>query len=149
MLKIRAILFGLGEREFKEGEWAGTKGQSRIMEGFSVTLNEEIPGVELEYMAHIQNKGDTKWVKSGTLLRGEPDRVDLQIGPIMFGHKEAERVEGLAMRLKGEKAGHYHVWYRGHVEGVGDTDWSKDGDFCGARGQSRRLEAFVVIMTHE
>jgi hypothetical protein len=130
-------------RKFSEGQLAGTRGQSLIMAGFSVAMNKDIHGVELEYMAHIQNRGDTGWVKAGTFLKGDTGSA-ITIFNQAFSLTDPERVEGVAFRLKGDNANAYSVMYRGHLEGTGDTDWYKDGEFCGTRGEHRRLEAFVI-----
>lgn len=34
--------------------------------------------------------------------------------------------------------------YMCHIQGHGDTEFLKTGEFCGTRGQSRRLEGFAA-----
>ncbi len=36
------------------------------------------------------------------------------------------------------------VFYMAHIEGIGDTPFVSDGEFCGMRGQSRRVEGLQV-----
>ena len=38
----------------------------------------------------------------------------------------------------------FSVSYMAHLEGTGDTDFFQDGQFCGTRGQSRRVEGMLV-----
>ncbi len=37
--------------------------------------------------------------------------------------------------------------YMCHLQNIGDTNWYSAGQFCGTRGQSRRLEGFAVRLT--
>lgn len=120
----------LGDQPLKNDAWAGTKGQSRRLEGIQVDIPAEWRDrLGLQYMAHLQGIGDTQWVSSGTFLgtRGQ-----------------SRRVEGLAFRLTGPDAANYDVYYKVHLEGIGDTGVFADGQFAGTRGQSRRLEAVII-----
>ncbi len=122
-------LQNIGDRVYRNDEWAGTKGQSRRLEGFQLTLDHPIPGLGLQYMAHLQDISDTSWVADGQFLgtRGQ-----------------SRRVEGFAIRLTGSQAANYVVVYRAHLEGIGDTGERINGAFLGTRGQSRRVEAMFV-----
>lgn len=128
-LSVIAHLQGRGDKRYREGKLAGTRGQSRRLEGFSISQIGKKTGFKLEYKAHVQNKGDTRWVREGKFLgsRGK-----------------GKRVEGLAIRLTGAKARAYNVYYVAHLQGKGDTRIYKNGQFCGTRKQGRRLEGFVV-----
>ncbi|MEG4087957.1 hypothetical protein [Microcoleus sp. Pol12B4] len=119
----------IGDRIFPEGAVAGTTGQSRRLEGFQINLDSPIPGLSMEYMAHIQDIGDTSWVREGQYV----------------GTKgQSRRVEGFAIRLTGSEASKYDVFYQAHVEGIGDTARVGNGQFSGTRGQSKRVEAISV-----
>lgn len=121
----------IGDRGWSGTAWVGTKGQSRRLEGFSGALS-GVDGVSVEYMAHLQDKGDTSWTTQGNFCgtRGE-----------------SRRVEGVAFRLTGSNASKYDITYSCHLQDIGDMAVKKNGDFCGTRGQSRRLEAFQVWIT--
>ena len=129
---VMAHLESVGDVFGANGEWVGTKGQSRRLEAFGVELANDIPGLSLEYTCHLQDIGDTDWVPMGDLCgaRGE-----------------SRRLEGFAIRLVGPKAAGYRLSYRCHLQDIGDTGWMSGGAFCGTRGQSRRLEALVVTLT--
>ncbi|HLO47013.1 MAG TPA: hypothetical protein VK211_01095 [Kamptonema sp.] len=119
----------IGDRIFSEGAVAGTTGQSRRLEGFQINLDSPIPGLSMEYMAHIQDIGDTPWVREGQYV----------------GTKgQSRRMEGFAIRLTGSQASKYDVFYQAHVEGIGNTARVGNGQFIGTRGQSRRVEAISV-----
>jgi hypothetical protein len=120
----------LGDRPFQNDAWAGTKGQSRRLEGFQINLSPSVAGrLGIQYMAHLEGTGDTPWVSGGSFVgsRGQ-----------------SRRLEGFAIRLTGPDAAKYDVYYRAHLQGIGDTPVYWNGAFCGTRGQSRRVEAMIV-----
>ena len=119
----------VGDRTFSEGAVAGTTGQSRRLEGFQINLDSPIQGLSMEYMAHVQDIGDTSWVREGQYV----------------GTKgQSRRIEGFAIRLTGSEASKYDVFYQSHIEGIGDTARVGNGQFSGSCGQSRRVEAISV-----
>jgi Bacterial surface proteins containing Ig-like domains len=119
----------IGDRTFSEGAVAGTTGQSRRLEGFQINLDSPIPGLSMEYMAHIEGIGDTSWVREGQYIGTK---------------NQSRRIEGFAIRLTGSQASKYDVFYQAHVEGIGNTPRAGNGQFSGTRGQSRRVEAISV-----
>jgi len=120
---------GLGDSPLQDATWAGTKGQSRRLEGFAVNFTSPVPGLGIEYMCHVAGLGDQQWVPGGSFCgtRGQ-----------------GRSLEGLAVRLTGANAAKYDVVYACHLEFAGDMGPVKNGTFCGTRGQSRRLEAIEV-----
>jgi hypothetical protein len=40
----------------------------------------------------------------------------------------------------------FTVEYMAHLQDLGDTPIHRDGDFCGTRGQSRRVEGIMVTV---
>ncbi|MEG3843548.1 hypothetical protein QT986_25340, partial [Microcoleus sp. herbarium14] len=128
-LRTVAHIQDLGDRTFSEGAVAGTTGQSRRLEGFQINLDSPIPGLSMEYMAHVQDIGDTSWMREGQYV----------------GTKgQSKRIEGFAIRLTGSQASKYDVFYQAHVEGIGNTPRVGNGQFSGTRGQSKRVEAISV-----
>ena len=124
-----AHIQGIGDRIFPEGAVAGTTGESRRLEGFQINLDSPIPGLSMEYMAHVEGIGDTLWVREGQYV----------------GTKgQSRRLEGFSIRLTGWQASNYDVFYQAHLEGIGTTPRVGNGEFSGTRGQSRRVEAIVV-----
>jgi uncharacterized protein YjdB len=119
----------IGDRTFSEGAVAGTTGQSRRLEGFQINLDSPIPGLSMEYMAHIEGIGDTSWVREGQYVGTK---------------NQSRRIEGFAIRLNGSQASKYDVFYQAHVEGIGNTARVGNGQFSGTRGQSKRVEAISV-----
>ncbi|CAN5565651.1 hypothetical protein BH10ACI1_BH10ACI1_30240 [soil metagenome] len=121
----------IGDKTFSGDVWAGTKGESRRLEGFSLRIEPAISGLSLQYMCHIQGNNDSGWMREGSFCGTR---------------YESKRLEGIAIRLVGREAKNYNVIYQVHLEDIGDTDVCKNGEFCGTRGQSRRLEALRVTI---
>jgi uncharacterized protein YjdB len=117
---------------FRQEQFAGTRGESRRLEGFQLTLDPPVPGLSLEYMAHLQDIGDTGWLSEGQFIgtRGL-----------------SRRLEGFAIRLTGSNAANYDVRYMCHIQNVGDSPMYANGAFCGTRGQSLRVEGMQVTIT--
>lgn len=128
-LVVTAHIEGIGDQTFAAGQFAGTRGQSRRLEGVAIAFAAPIPGLSIQYMGHVQDVGDTGWMADGQFLgsRGQ-----------------SRRLEGIAIRLAGPQAGNFNVVYRCHIQDVGDSQWMSNGAFCGSRGQSRRLEGLEV-----
>jgi len=126
---VTVHLEGIGDRAFRNDQWAGTKAQGRRLEGFQINLDHPVSGLGLRYKAHLQGTGDTGWVPAGQFIgtRGQ-----------------SLRLEGFAMELTGPQASNYVVVYRAHVQDLGDTREFWNGQFAGTRGQSLRVEAMFV-----
>jgi uncharacterized protein YjdB len=128
-IKVLVHLEGIGDKGFLGGEWAGTKGEARRIEGFSISLDSSFKDLGFEYMAHLQDVGDTEWFSTGQFCgtRGQ-----------------SRRLEGFAVRLTGPNARNYDVFYQAHIQDIGDTNICTNGGFCGTRGEERRLEAIKI-----
>ncbi|MBO9999980.1 MAG: hypothetical protein J7641_13465 [Cyanobacteria bacterium SID2] len=128
-LNVLVHIQGLGDRQFGAREYAGTRGQSKSLQGFQISFASPIAGLNIEYLAHLAGVGDTPWMSSGQYVgtRGEN-----------------RNLEGFAVRLTGAKASQYSVCYSAHVQNIGDTPVYADGQFCGTRGKSLRVEGLRV-----
>lgn len=128
-LKIVVHIEGTGDREFGASEFAGTRGQAKGIEGFQMSLATPLPGLQLEYMAHLAGVGDTPWVASGQFVGTRGDN---------------RRLEGFAIRIGGPEAANYRVCYAAHIQNIGDSPTCSNGQYCGTRAQSLRIEAMKV-----
>ncbi|HLO52306.1 MAG TPA: hypothetical protein VK211_28160 [Kamptonema sp.] len=128
-LKVLAHIQGVGDRTFAAKEYAGSRGQGRRLEGFQINIEPPIPGLSVQYMAHVEGVGDTPWLNEGELagFRGK-----------------AKRIEGFAIRLAGPEASKYDVFYTAHIQNIGDADVVSNGKYCGTRGKSLRIEGIKV-----
>ncbi|WP_199325174.1 hypothetical protein [Phormidium sp. FACHB-1136] len=122
-------LQNIGDVSFQGSTFAGTRGESRRLEGFSLAIADGTPNLGIQYMAHLQDIGDTPWVNGGQFIgtRGQ-----------------SRRLEGFAIRLTGSAATNYNIRYICHLQNIGDTPVRSNGEFCGTRGESRRLEGLQV-----
>lgn len=113
----------------------GTRGQSLRVEGFWLDLSGDLPeGAKLVYQVHVENRG---WM------------TPVSDGDFAGTAGESLRVESI--RIKLENLPGYDVYYRGHVQNVGDIpqvdgqwDWVKNGADLGTTGSSLRLEELQV-----
>lgn len=128
-LDVLVHLQDIGDAEFRENEFAGTRGQSRRLEGFQIAINPPVAGLSMRYMAHLQDIGDTQTINEGQFVgtRGE-----------------SRRLEGFAIELTGPQAANFNVFYMAHLQDIGDSQVFQNGQFCGTRGQSRRVEGILV-----
>jgi uncharacterized protein YjdB len=128
-LKVLAHIQGIGDRTFAAQEYAGSRGKNLRLEGFQININPAIPGLNMQYMAHVEGVGDTPWLNEGELagFRGK-----------------AKRIEGFALRLIGAQAGNYDVFYTAHIQNIGDVPTVTNGQYCGTRGKALRIEGIKV-----
>jgi hypothetical protein len=58
-LEVLVHIRDIGDRGYREREWAGTKGESRRLEGFQIRILPPTPDLDLRYKAHVGGVGDT------------------------------------------------------------------------------------------
>lgn len=114
----------------RDGQMAGTSGQSLRMEGIIINL-ENVPEGKgsIEYCAHVQRIGWQPYVNAGEMA-GTSGR--------------SLRVEAFKLRLTGELAESYDIYYRTHIQSYGWLGWAKNGAGSGSMGQSKRMEAVEI-----
>ncbi len=128
-LDVLVHLAYTADRSFRENEFAGTRGESRDLQGFQIAFSPPVPGLSMRYMAHLAYTGDTSWVNEGQFVGTRGQSRDLQ---------------GFAIELTGTNAGNYNVFYMAHLAWSGDTGYCQNGQFCGTRGQSRPVQGILV-----
>lgn len=111
------------------GEYAGSRGKGKFIEGFAVTFTPHVEGVGLRYRADVKDTGDTGWVKDGAFAGTRGKR---------------RPVEGFSIELTGKRLAEYDVVYMAHIEHVGDTPWVANGEYCGLHRQDRTVEGLAV-----
>lgn len=110
------------------GEIAGTTGQDRRMEAYSVS-SDTAPGESrptLRYAAYVQDSG---WLPNVSW-----DGIAGTTG-------QSRRLE--AMRCDSPSTG-WTCWYRVHVADIGWQGWFSEGQTAGTTGQARPMEAFQM-----
>ncbi len=112
----------------KDGEMAGTTGESRRLEAVKIRLeNCTISGAGIQYRVHVKEKGWMPYVHD--------DQVAGTTG-------ESRRAEAIQIKLVGLDK--YSVEYRVHMKNNGWSDWVRDGAIAGTTGESRRIEAVEI-----
>lgn len=116
----------------RDGQTAGTEGYALRFEALKITPPSDMI---LDAYIHVQGIGNLYFddIKNGN---------DTIIGTI----GEARRAEAVKFRikkwpenLKGKK-----LYYQGHVQKLGWTNVCTEGQWCGTRGEARRLEAVRI-----
>jgi uncharacterized protein YjdB len=59
---------------------------------------------------------------------------------------ESKRLEAIEIRLTGNAANTYDVYYRVHAQNFGWLDWASNGAAAGTAGFSYRLEAIQIVL---
>lgn len=106
-----------------------------------VNKPEWMKDLQLSYMGHLEGIGDTiTWTGEGNLLgtRGQSRRLEgfaikLTIAP-SASQTARDLLKGLSVR------------YQAKVQDLGFTDICRDGEFCGTRGQGKRIEGLRVYI---
>ena len=62
---------------------------------------------------------------------------------------EAKRLEAIEIRLTGEMAEHYDVYYRVHAQTYGWLNWAKNGERSGTAGLAKRLEGIEIVLVEK
>lgn len=112
-----------------DGAMAGTEGEAKRMElsgcCFHLPANSAI-----QYRSHVQGYGwEKNWASNGA-LSGTTGK--------------SKRLEAIQIKLSGDAAEKYDVYYRVHAQDYGWLGWAKNGESSGTEGHSKRLEAIEV-----
>ncbi len=118
----------------KNGEVAGTTGQDKAIEAFTVQANLS-EGSSIEYQSHISNIGwEDDWSSNGEESGTTGQALNL---------------EAIRIQLTGLDAGNYDVYYRSHISDLGWLDWAKNGEDSGSTGLSRKLQAIQIVLVEK
>jgi len=94
-----------------------------------IAINTTIKDLEIWYMGHIQEKGDTPWRKNGEYIgtRGQQ-----------------RRLEGFSVKLNGPAAQNYDVKYYARLHDLSLSPTMSNGMFVGTRGESKSMSGLAV-----
>ena len=59
------------------------------------------------------------------------------------------RLEAIEIKLTGEIADLYDVYYRVHAENIGWMNWAKNGEQSGTAGYAYRLEGIEIVLVEK
>ncbi len=105
---------------------AGTTGQGKRVEALRFALESDKYTGGVEARAYVQNKGWLSWTKAGNVVGTSGQSL---------------RLEALQLKLTGDVANHFDIYYRVHAENFGWLGWTKNGETAGTADYSYRLEA--------
>lgn len=111
------------------GMQAGTTGQALCLEALELAINSDESAGSLEYSTHVQNIGWQGYVPTGTVAGTTGQALGL---------------EAVKIRLTGELADKYDVYYRIHSQNYGWLGWAKNDEIAGTVGMNLRAEAIQV-----
>lgn len=86
----------------------------------------------IELRGHVSNVGWQQWSAGHCGTTGK-----------------SQRLEAVQIRLTGEAAEKYDVWYCAHVSGIGWLDWACNGAAAGSAGKGKAIEAVKVILVEK
>ncbi len=110
------------------GQTAGTTGRSLAVEALRVSLTNQVLSGSVQMKAHVSDLGwDANWKTGSVGTTGQ-----------------ARSIQAIQMKLTGEMADAYDIYYRVHSSGYGWLDWAKNGATAGTTGLSCPVEAVQI-----
>ena len=124
-----------------DGETSGTSGKALRLEAIRAELKNQPYSGGISYITHIQDVGWQGSVNDVSKWKSQ--------GQISGTTGYSRRLEAICIKLTGEMAQHYDVYYRVHVQNVGWQDWVCNGEIAGTQGRSLRLEAIEIKLVNK
>jgi uncharacterized protein YjdB len=121
-----------------DGEMSGTSGEAKRLEGIKINLTNKDYSGGICYTTHVQDYG---WQGSQYASSTWP-----KDGEMSGTSGEAKRLEAIRIKLTGEMAEHYDVYYRVHAQDFGWLGWAKNGEPAGTAGYAKRLEGIEIVL---
>jgi len=122
----------------ENGGVSGTVGQAKRLEGIEISLkNVNHTGYTggISYQTHIENIGWNQGYKSDGDMAGTSH--------------QSLRLEAIKIKLTGEMAEHYDVYYQVHAENFGWLAMAKNDEMSGTAGYAYRLEGIRIILVEK
>ena len=113
----------------------GVEGQSKRMEAFKITYTSPNYLGNLLYRSYIEGEGwETSWKRDNQISGTEG---------------KSKKIEQIQMKLEGEVADFYDVYYRVHVQGFGWLGWAKNGESAGTENIGFRIECLEIKLVEK
>lgn len=131
LLSVQAHVQRLGWMDaVGNGEVAGTTGMSLRVEALNIaSVGLDVPG-SLMAEGHVQGKGWTGYTTGMVGTTGQ-----------------GKRLEAIRIKLTGEAASKYDVYYRTHVARIGWLNWASNGANSGTSGMAAPVEAVQIMLS--
>lgn len=124
---------GWGSKWSKDGSVAGQQDKAKQIDSLEMNLTGNQYKGGIEYRSKVQKTGLEKNWSSNGMTSGTPGK----------------KIDSVAIRLTGEVADHYDVYYRVCVQSVGWLGWAKNGADTGVTDLSYKLEAIQVVLVNK
>lgn len=115
------------------GDTCGTTGRKLRLEALTIVGLDNAPNVGIVGQAHVQSIGWQNQVVFGN-------------GNYIGTKGKKLRMEAIKLSLCGSNASKYTIKYRVHVQSIGWTEWTSDGQIAGTTGQKKRIEAVQIMI---
>ena len=130
----------------KDGAMAGTSGKGLRLEALKLSLvNTTGIAGGLQYRTHIQSIG---WQDPVSLNTKGTSSTAVN-GKLSGTTGRGLRLEAMTIKLTGDLAKTYDVYYRVHAQKVGWMSWAKNGEKAGTAGYGLRLEALQICLVYK
>ena len=132
-INVVAGVFGRGwQAGVTAGKTAGTTGQSRALTGLSMSIDQATwVGGSVQYRVSTSLSGLCGWTNAGTKLGSVTGNAPIQT---------------MQVKLTGDIAEKYDVYYRVHAANNGWMGWAKNGETAGSEKVANRAEAVQVVL---
>lgn len=111
------------------GATSGTTGQGKAIQQLSMTASGSTFGGGFQYSVHSADIGWQDYVGDGATAG-----------------REGKQIEAIRIRLTGELAQRFDVYYRAHVSNIGWLGWAKNGSEAGTVSFGYAVEACQVVL---
>ena len=114
--------------------FAGTRGESRRLEGFAVLI--DVPttplptGISIRYSVHLVGR--------------RQDEAVVSMGAFAGTRGQSQALGGFTAWLEGPHATLWQLKYYAHVQNMGDTPVCSGGEYCGTRHSDLRMEGMYM-----
>ena len=116
-----------GSTSASNGAFAGP-GNSQALNSITITKNDSYIGGDIQISVHAQNDGWKSYVGSGTETSAPGTK----------------RLEGVKIKLTGDLATVFDVYYKGHARSIGDLGWARNDEVSGSQALCLRLEKIAI-----
>ncbi len=113
------------------GTMSGTSGYSYRLEAFNLNLTNAASSNTITYRSYVNGTGWQGWKKNGAASGTS-------------GEKKA--ITAVEIKLSGDIANNYDVYYQVHKASLGWTGWKKNGETAGSSNYTKQVEAIQIML---
>ena len=122
----------LGWQDYVSSGISGTTGQAKYIDQLKIKLNKYNIDGDIQYKTYNLKNGWGDYVSSDSI-----------------SGVSKEQIEAVKIKLTGEVAEHYDIYYRVHVSNIGWMAWTSNDQPSGTNGCHERVEAIEIVLTEK